>query len=107
MTLAADIANDWQQFDGVETVTVAANGTAIDDAKGLQSATDRMDIAMLGSIGLEADTTVWTVWTATLGGATIRNGDKITDGDGNGWIVRQVSLKTLGTRFRCVCVKER
>lgn len=50
--------------------------------------------------------------TLTGAGATpaflcrVKPGDKITDSGGDVWIVGLVSLVTLGTRWRCVCVRQ-
>src|SRR5262245_45583406 len=103
MSLADDISRDYLFFDGVVDVTIKDGDTNIleDDpttAKALPTAVDAMDLALLGSLAPDSETTVWSVFNATMQGKTIRKGFSITDSDDVVWIVNSVSRRTLGTR---------
>lgn len=137
--LAAQIANDHETFDGLESATF----TSINDGSGadvdiasvslLPQAQTETDLQALGG-GVQQEVRVWQIpavllrhadvfhkyippwlsdWiTLTSAAASpaffcrVKPSDKITDAGGLVWIVGIVSLVTLGTRWRCVCVRQ-
>lgn len=107
MSLAIDIASDWQFIDGIETVSVTPQSppaNAVTGVKALRRDLSRTD--RLANAGIEPDDTVFHVWVATMGVATdLQRGWLITQADGKVWTVQTASLETLGTRWRCVCRK--
>lgn len=136
--LAASIANDYQHFDGRDSVTF----TSINDGSGsdvtissvsvLPQAQTETDLQALGG-GTQQEVRVWQIpavllrsasvfhkyipawltdWVTLTGAAStpaflcrVKPGDTITDSAGDVWTVGLVSLLTLGTRWRCVCVR--
>lgn len=119
-TLAAEIADDWKDFDGLETVTlrqVRPDGAAEvslsyeDDDGETQPAALRREITRreslaLGGVGLESETAAWELPVSVVGSGGVKIGDTLTDADGVVWRVQMVNHSTLKTRWRAVCTKQ-
>lgn len=107
MTLAADIADDYTMFDGVETVTYTpAAGSAVATVKGLRRGMRRSDFSVAATLGAEVNDEVWNLWVSTLGGLTPAAGGTITDAAGTIWEIVSATLGTLNTRWRCIARKQ-
>lgn len=119
-TLAEDIADDYRDFDGLETVTLrqirpgGANPVPItytddDDATqpaALRRQLSKRDLMVLGAAAIPGEATIWELPVSVVGSAGVENGDTITDSDGKIWKIRSCDKATLGTRWRCLCVKQ-
>lgn len=109
MTLATDIATDFTLFDGLETVTLMPQnpaGAPMANVKGLRRVQEQQNMAASpAAMPSEPTDLIWHLWTATLGGAVPKNGDTITDDAGAVWTILELSLTTLGTRYRARCRK--
>lgn len=109
MPFSTDIASDFTLFDGLETVTLTrqnAAGAPMTNVKGLRRVQEQQNMAASpAAMPSEPTDLVWHLWTATLGGAVPKNGDTITDDSGTVWTIVELSLTTLGTRYRAKCRK--
>lgn len=109
MTLAADIAGDHTIFDSVETVTLTPlpTGSAVATVKSLREPLTKADLEYFAGLGIDATAIVFNLWNATLGGLSPKSPDTITDGDAVVWTIHEATQETLGTRWRCRCLKQR
>ncbi len=109
MTISSDIAGDWQYIEGVESVSLTPQNPAaatIPGIKALRRVLTRGAIIAFAAIALEPQDVPWHLWVATLHGVTPKNGDLITDGDGQKWTILAVSLETRKSRYRCLTRKQ-
>jgi len=114
MSLAEDIAGDWEWEDGIETVTVTqrnADGTtaADADAKALRGELSHRELGIGGPAGIEPTDIVWKVWSATLTNATPKRGGTITDSGSTVWTILSLTERTIGSVsiwHRCICRKQ-
>lgn len=63
------------------------------------------DVTTAGLLGKAA--CVWHLWAAELGGFKPKIDDKITDANGDDWLIKTVETHSLGNRFRLTCVQTR
>jgi len=88
MTLADDLAADYANIDGIETVThTTSSGTQTATVKALRVDPNYLRIGVGGPVGLETVEVVWELWTATLGSSPAR-GETITDSAGVVWWIQ-------------------
>jgi len=108
MTLASSIANDLAAFDGIETVTLGdvSAGTTDTSVTALRRELTFREVAMGGPLGTESGDITWHLQANTTA-IVPANGDTITDGDSVVWTILSVTKTTLGSRWRCVCRKQR
>ncbi len=110
MTLASQMANDWQFIDGVEDVSVTPRnpaGAAVTGVKALRRVQQADEFAQVGkTLGLEPNDMVWHLWASTMAGISPKNGDIITDSGGIVWTIKTVANTTLGTRWRTLCRRQ-
>ena len=110
MTFATDIANDYEVFDGTETVTYSnvANGAVSSTDATVPGALRRnvQKSQLGGELALTPQDLVWHLPVATLTG-TPKVGDTITDSGSVVWNMLAVSKDTLGTRWRCITRQQR
>ena len=107
MSFASDIANDWQNVDQTEAVTLFRRqasggfdaGTAVSNALRRVQQKDEQ-------IGLKAIGLVWHLWASQTGDPMPKYRDVIQDASGARWSVHLVEVQTWGTRYRCTCTKE-
>lgn len=108
MSLATDIADDYEDFDWTETVTFQARnptGTADSTVTALRRVLSRRDLAFDNGVGLQPDDLVFILFSATLGSNAPKSGDIITDSSGQVYTILSVEKGTLGSKWRCVCRK--
>lgn len=106
MTLAADMANDYLFFDGVEDVSLGKRNPTVADVTGVKALRRPVTNKTLsGSAMVEPSDAVFHVWTSTLSSNVPAIRDVLVASDGN-WRILQVSKESLGTRYRCLCTKE-
>ena len=106
MTLAADLAADMADFDGVETVSlhdVSANTTDA-SVTGLRRAVDQ-NLQPGGALGVQPQLAVWHIQQSTTS-IVPAIGDTITDSSSVVWTIDSVQKATLGTRWRCPCTQQ-
>lgn len=106
MTVAADIATDWQYVDGIETVTHTPQpgGTPDTSVKALRGELSWREVQLGGPAGLAPDDLAFDVWAATVTDVP-KQGDTLTDGDATVYTILSVSAKTIGAtaiRYRCL-----
>ena len=115
MTL--DLSQDMSLADNTQTVTVTtkrvSGDTQIEVAGALRRVLDR-PLESFSGITLQGDEIVWNLPDGQLGGSEIEPGDTITeaaiadiDSETAIWTVLIVSNRTLGTRWRAICRKQR
>lgn len=110
MSLAADIADDYEFIDGVEEVTLTPTtpaAAAQPSVKALQRQLTRSEIFFGPQIGISPSDTVFHLWVSTLGVVVPNPGDTITQSSGVVWEILSLQLQTLQTRWRCICRKQR
>jgi hypothetical protein len=107
MTLASDIAGDYTIFDDTETVTFTPlTGSNTTGVTALRRATGTRQVSG-EAMGMDSETaTMWSLFTSTLSSAVPVPGCKITDSSSVVWRIQEVAKVTLGSRYRCLCVKE-
>lgn len=117
MSLAEEIKNDWQEFDGVEDVTIMAYGgdaQAIRNCKALKRKLSFTDIALGAGLALTNNSRVWEVWRASMvgenddfaGSYEIQSRDYLIQADGTSWTVASADVCTLDTRCRLICTRQ-
>lgn len=109
-----DPSNDYQIFDGIETVTLTARSRP----GGVGATQEASPVTVAGAFREELtarDLTVgegflqgsngvaWNLPGPTLGDAEPKRLDLITDGAGKVWIVQNVTYNTLVDFYRCLC----
>ena len=111
MTVAADIATDWQHVDGIEDVTYTRrlpSGDATDAAKAHRESLNFRETMLNGPAGLQPTDIVWVLWAATLA-YTPSQGDTITDSAADVWAILSATGATIGAtaiKYRCICRKQ-
>jgi hypothetical protein len=104
VSLADCIANDGVNFDFIEYVVYTPQqGTQI---AGVLALREVLSLAKLQMLGLEPRTIAINLFANRLSGATVQNGDRITDANGISYRVVNANLQTLATRWSCYCVAE-
>lgn len=108
MTLATDIANDCDEFDGIETVTLRQIRPGGSNAVSVASVTSgpltrRQMLALGGSVDLDGDAKNFSLNVTDVGSDGVKRGDQIVKSDNTVWTVIDTELATLGTRWKCVC----
>lgn len=109
MTLAQDIADDYEFMDGVEDITFTPQNpvaAAVASVKALRGVLTRGEQYLGATAGIEPSDVVWHLWASTLSGTVPKPGDKITDSDSASYRILSLQLMTLRTRWRCVCRKD-
>jgi hypothetical protein len=111
MSLASDIANDWNVIDGVEEVTITPDtpaATAVTGVKALQRQLTRQDVFFGAPAGVSPSDTVFHVWASTLGAVTTINPeDKLTQAGPIVWRIISAQYSPITGRWRCICRKQR
>ena len=110
MTLATDLAADWNYIDGIESVTHTADsdGTATASVKAHRSEVTYREMAG----GIDPTTAVWVVWPRSVSPTiTVVQGDTLTDAADGVWTVDSVIANQQGTgatvvNYRCFCTKQ-
>lgn len=117
MTLAAQLDADFRSFDGLKSVTLTSrrtddNGDAVEVSASigyaLPSEVTYAD-QDLGVVRTSVVTRVWNLLKSVCDAESItpQSGDMITDAAGVEWSIRAVTVRSLDTRYRCVCEKGR
>ena len=111
MTVASDIAGDWQHMgDVIEDVTHTdtTDSTERTEVKANRDELSFREISANGMVGLEPTDIVWIVWAETLA-VVPAQGDTITDEASDVWGVLALSAVTIGAtviKYRCICRKQ-
>lgn len=99
---------NWAFVTDIETVTFTprnadgTGGTAVTTAKGKRTEFTEAQVTG-GEFGAEPNDIGWTLWDSTLGGNTPKNGDWITDSNGDTFIIKSMSQQVFRTEWFCVC----
>ncbi len=84
-----DYTGEWNYIDGVETGSVQPQNAPAAPILNVKMRRGEVSRSMLGVVsgGLAIQPTdqQFAVWTATLAGYTLQNGDFLTDGNGTVW----------------------
>lgn len=109
MDLADLIGDDFEIFDGVQTVTlVGADGTETSVAGVTTSPLSKQQASQVGQLLLTEDEAMsFSLPVANLNGETPEQGNEITAADGSLWNILTADRKTLGSRWICTCKKTR
>jgi hypothetical protein len=107
VSLNSAVQTNYQKVNGREAVDVTAGDTTVEDVQAKRRVLGFADLAFAGALGLNAETIVWNLFTATLDGAEPKPGDTITDSDDVVWKIAAVNKMAWGSRFRCICTKGR
>lgn len=107
MTLKDRIANDWQRFDGVETVAVTpADGREAFNASALQRMLSVSQMAMVGgSFGAEDNVVPWNFFQSSMGANVVAIGDRFTSAASGNWIIKSLDYSPQTSRWRCLCTR--
>jgi len=103
-----DISGDWEVFgEGIFTVNyyVRTDEDQFDDAVEVENALRESQVRAIPN-HRAVQTTVWHLWTAKIGAIVPKAGDVI-EHSSTRWVVINVEIETLATRYECACVKER
>lgn len=107
MTLAEDIANDCDDFDGIETVTLrqirpgGANSVSVASVTS-NPLTRRQMLALGGAIDLDSDAKNFSLNVTDVGSDGVKRGDQLILSDNTVWSVIECSLATLSTRWKVI-----
>lgn len=119
MTLADEIANDYEEIDGVETVTLTPKNRSVQpltNVKALQRQLTRADVQLIGdALAIGSEWAAWNVWnsrgalSAVLSnqGAEPRLGDWLISASGVAWVIKNIVYSPLTTRWRLICERAR
>lgn len=106
MTDAADIADDYLYFDGVQTVTLRTlAGSSASVAGVTTKPISYKQMMMLGGIAPESTLSSFSLAKAACSALVPRQDCQIVDAAGIIWDILSVELKTFGTRYVCACTK--
>ena len=108
LDLSTAIADDCAMFDGVQTVTLTQPGQTADSvASVVTSPITRKQLDMLGgSIGVQDQTQAFSLPVENLS-LTPHQGDTITDATSVVWRILSAELRTLDTRWLCLCIRNK
>ena len=112
MTLFDDIAEDYQHVDGIETVTYtdASASTEVTTVQADRQDLNKREVSLGGQLGLQPNTVVWRVWSATLEGIVPDRGDTITDSESRVWAFissTETRHATTSLFHRIVCAQQK
>ena len=105
-------AGDWRFDEDVRPVRyqVIPGGSPITTAMANQVGPTVKELAFLRGAGIDATTSVWEVWAATIPGISPRVGHTITDSDTQVWTVQsaeRISVGDITIRWRCLTIAQR
>ena len=110
LNLPGYLQNDFLLFvnDGtaVSVVLNTFDNQSITVAGVTSSPVTKKQQEFVATLGIESDAQVFSLPVASLSGVTPLLGDTIVDGVGT-WQIKALDLKTLGTRWVCICEKNR
>jgi hypothetical protein len=108
MTLADELARDYEVFDGGTTVWFSAAGAAPVEVSGVLSGPlQQWQLESLGdAFGLDSSSRTFSLPAEQLGTIEPANGDTIRDGQGTVWRIVSGSRLTLGSRWLVICRKD-
>lgn len=108
MTFEADILDDCELFDAVQTVTLTLlDGTTESVAYVTSSKLTKEQTRQYGPIGADDEIRNFSLPVQELDSEVPQQDCTITDADGVLWKIRSVEKRTVGTRYLCMCVKTR
>ena len=109
MTVAADVATDYQHIDGIEVVTFTdldADETA--SVYALRGGLNYRETMMAAAGAYQGVDMVWELWSATLGGKTPEAGCLVTDSNSVVYTIANAVETAIGQtsiKWRCLCQK--
>lgn len=109
MAFADDIADDDQYFDGGKTVTLRQIRPDGITTASITNATDSplsRQRATFSGVEITGDERRWSLNASEVGTLGVNPQDIITDEDGETWRVLSSDLRTLDTRWLCVCRRQ-
>lgn len=111
MTIADDIAGDWEFIDGIEDIThTDSAGLSTAPVKAARRDLNYREVSPGGPAGLLPTDIAWELWAETLPSITPAQGDTITDSAGGVWTILSVQasiqLEATVIKWRAVCRKQ-
>jgi hypothetical protein len=109
MAFQDDIAGDAQYFDGGKAVTLRQIRPDGITTASITNATDSplsKQRATFSGIEITGEERQFSLAASEVGTAGVNPQDIITDDDGETWRVLSADLRTLDTRWMCVCRKQ-
>ena len=108
MTTDFDPSQDFLVFDHAINVTLRAAGgsQSVADVTVSHVSNEQLQ-TVAGTLGVNDVARSFSLPAANLAGVIPVDGATIVDDAGNTWIVLSSDLATLGSRYRCVCRKQR
>lgn len=108
MSLADLIADDFDLFDGIETVTVQRRSlsgsiTTVANVTALKQETTGAVVSLGPNAQTSTDVAKWQIKASTLPGGMPRRGDRILSTTYGTWEVLNANVRTLGTRYVATC----
>jgi hypothetical protein len=108
VTFEADILNDCELFDAVQTVTLTLlDGTTESVAYVTTSKLTKEQTRQYGPIGADDEIRSYSLPVNELTSKVPEQDCTITTVDGLIWKIKSVEKRTVGTRYLCMCVKTR
>jgi hypothetical protein len=107
-----DLSGHWAYIHNTQTVSLFSRtgegtyGSAVTVDNALKRSTQRA-VVDAGTGRLAIAQVTFHLWCAKLDGTTPKFGDVIQEAGGTRWTIIAVADETLGTRYKCSCVKER
>lgn len=101
--MALDLTDDYEIFDGVETVTHLTTGGSSDSVPYALRQPYMIQDASTGNWISDSTRTTWQLPAAEMANAPAP-GHKITQTSGVAWIVETAELLQLVGKWECVCV---
>ena len=104
----ADILNDCELFDAVQTVTLTLlDGTTESVAYVTTSKLTKEQTRQYGPVGFDDEIRNYSLPVNELTSKVPEQDCTITDASGLVWKIKSVEKRTVGTRYLCMCVKTR
>lgn len=109
MNAALDLGQDFGVFDNSQTVTFQPSGGSPQSVAGVTAAalTEPELAVVAGTLGVDNRFRAFSLPVANLAGTVPGNGDLLIDSGGSTWIVQSVTLATLSSRYRALCIGQK
>lgn len=108
MTTDFDPSQDYLVFDHTISVTLHVAGSSVSVAGVTVSQVSNEQLqTVAGTLGVNDVARWFSLPTANLTGVIPAGGATIVDDQGNTWVILSSDLASLGSRYRCICRKQR
>lgn len=107
MSIAEEVADDWEEVEGIETVTLIATNRAENEKKGVKALRGSMkhrELMLAQQLNMPLDSVVFILFTNTMGTFVPQPMDKIQAGQER-FTIKHAKEGRFGTPWRCMCSK--